>query len=147
MGTVSVIPSIIIKVNKMTDILTIQQNFELAESIEEKFQLLVKLSKNLSIPIDKNPSVVVDLNTCEYNISVLGFKSDAKVYYYFSSNSVLIKGFLAIISEMFCGKTRSEIVSGSVELFNKINFGPYFTFKTKELISKIFEIIKKIAEE
>lgn len=95
----------------------IKADFGFIENIEDKYEYLIELGKELS----DDSSIEKDANLVPGCMSKVWMKksvSAGKINFQFSSDAMIIKGFLYIFLSMFDGAKKSEI--------DKINLAAFF---------------------
>lgn len=85
-------------------------SFNKFSSWEEKLSYLISLSKNHNIPdIYKTDEYIVQ--GCENKVWFHPYFSEGKCYFYLDSESMIVKGLIKILTDIYNGRDPEEILS------------------------------------
>ena len=130
------------KMNKKIEELI--KEFELFNDWEEKYLYIIELGKKLTAlqkveKIDKNK-----ISECISQVWLIAKEKNGKIYFYADSNSLIIKGLLAIIIRIASNKSRKEIKEINFKIiFDKLDL---YNHLTNSRGNGLLGVIKKVQQ-
>jgi cysteine desulfuration protein SufE len=112
----------------MEDINGLMENFSFFEDWEEKYQYLIDLGEKLP-PIDeKYKTDEFKVSGCQSQVWLVPVYKDDKIDFYADSDSVMVKGIIAILLAIYANKSAKEIKEIEVEnFFVKLGLGEHLS--------------------
>ena len=112
----------------MEDINGLMENFSFFEDWEEKYQYLIDLGEKLP-PIDeKYKTDEFKVSGCQSQVWLVPIYKDDKIDFYADSDSVMVKGIIAILLAIYANKSAKEIKEIEVEnFFVKLGLGEHLS--------------------
>ena len=123
------------------------KEFELFDDWEDKYLFIIELGNTLpkfhyAEKIDSNRVL-----GCASQVWLTFRRKDNKFYFFADSDSLIVKGLLAIIIKIYSNKTQDEIKNiNFVKVFNSLNLKKHLTPSRNNGLLSVRERINKIAK-
>ena len=127
----------------MTELADIINDFELLPEWDDRYQYLIELGQGINIP-EELKTEDNRVKPCMSTVHVYASAdADGRLYYQGDCDTAIIKGVLALLIELFNGKTRDEIRAIDIdELFDKLNLAEHLSPSRHVGIYAIVDVMK-----
>jgi len=119
------------------------EDFELFDDELAKYEYIVDIGKSLTPLKDDEKSDVYLIQGCTSQVWVIPSLVDGKMNFKADSNTVIVKGLVAILLKIFSNRTSQEILSFNLEELSKLGLAEIVT-PTRQ--NGFTSIVKKIIE-
>ncbi len=121
--------------------------FSEVETWEERYKILIDLGKNLP-PYDLELKTdQFKIHGCQSDIWLCATYSDDRISLSAHSESLIIKGILAIILAIFSGETAATILKTDLDFLQEIGLDQQLSINRTNTINLLLKKIKLIAQE
>ena len=135
----------------MTDVGEIADIFELLGDWEQRYEYLVELGEQLDPMPREEKTEQNRVKPCMSQVHVRAFEkvsAPGLVYYHGDCDTTIIKGVVALLVQLFSGKTPQEIEQTDVDgLFARIRLAENLSPNRHVGVYAIVEVMKKKAAE
>lgn len=121
----------------------IKDDLEFFEEELAKYEFIIDLGKKLP-PFDeenKTPENIV--HGCTSQVWLICEKKDDKLYFYGTSDAIIVKGLVYIILQIFSGATIKELQDVDMDIIKELNLSEVITPNRQ---SGVIGMIRKIKE-
>lgn len=120
-----------------------KEDLEFFEDDLQKYEFIIDLGKKLA-PFDENEQVDKNLvYGCTSQVWLITHIKDGKYYFKGTSDALIVKGLVYIITEIFSGHTKEELRSMDFNIINELDLSEIIT-PTRQ--SGVAGMIKKIKD-
>lgn len=122
----------------------IYSDFILLDDWEQRYQYLIELGKNVNLNIkDKNSKNII--SECINNTWLVINKKNNRYYFKGDSDSLIMKGLIKIIIEIFSGKLKEEIMKIDIyAIFDKLQLQEHLSNNRNNGVMNIIKKIKAV---
>ncbi len=120
-----------------------KEDLEFFEDELQKYDFIIDLGKKLE-PLDdeyKTPENLV--HGCTSQVWLIAEKKDDKIYFYGTSDAIIVKGLVYMILKIFSGSTIQELKDVDMDIVHELNLSEVITPNRQ---SGVIGMIKKIKE-
>ena len=115
--------------------------FKIFDNWMDKYNYLIKLGKDLP-PIDSKRKTKDNLiRGCQVKTWFCSTFKDGKVFYDIDSNSIIIKGFIALLAKVLSGQKPEDIKNADLHFIDKIglreNFSPIRANSLWKMVNRV----------
>lgn len=115
--------------------------FKNFENWMDKYQYLIKLGKKLPLMDSKYKTKDNLINGCDVNTWFFSTFKDGKVFYDIDSNSIIIKGLIALLVKILSGQEPEDIKNTELYFIDRIglekNFSPFRANSLWKLVNQM----------
>jgi len=129
----------------------IVEDFELFDDELEKYEYMVDLGKGLHPinEIDRNAAYLIQ--GCTSQVWIIPSAQNGNIIFQGDSNTVIVKGLVAILLKVFSNASPQEILDFDLEALNKLGLAEIVTPTRqngfKSIVNKIIEYAKGIKND
>jgi len=113
------------------EIKNIQDNiiddFSFLDSWDEKYSLIIDLGKQLPSLSEKHKTVVNRIKGCQSQVWLIATTQDDKVYYEADSDAIITKGLIALLLQVFSGKSAKSIIQSEPYFIQSIGMNQHLS--------------------
>ena len=95
-------------------------DFELFDEWSEKYQYIIELGQNLPALDDKYKIEENKIKGCQSSVWLHAFGKDGKVFFEADSDSVFVKGEIALLIRALSGQEASDVVNTELKFIDAI---------------------------
>jgi cysteine desulfuration protein SufE len=98
----------------------IVEEFELFDDWSEKYQYIIELGQKLPPLDDKYKTEENKIKGCQSSVWLNSYEKDGKIYFEADSDSIFVKGEIALLIRVLSGQKPEDIVKTELEFIDKI---------------------------
>ncbi len=123
------------------------EEFAAMEDWSERFHHIIDLGKELSPLEDKFYRDEYIVPGCTSKVWLYGEYKDNKLYFKADSDSILVKGLIAILIEVYSGFQKKDILESNTDFIKEIGITENLTANRANGLGAMLAIIRKYAED
>lgn len=130
------------------DIAVIIENFELLDDWEDRYRYLIELGKTLAPLPDEARTAANKVQGCVSQVWLVTHWKDGRAGFQCDSDAFIVRGLLAILVAVYCGRTASEILAiDALEIFRKLQLEEHLTPQRSNGLKSFVERIRSDARQ
>ncbi|UTJ07275.1 SufE family protein [Arcobacter roscoffensis] len=121
----------------------IKEDLEFFEDELQKYEYIIDLGKKLE-PLDEKHQTPQNLvHGCTSQVWLICEQKDGKLYFYGTSDAIIVKGLVYMILQIFSGSTIEELKEVDMDIIHELQLAEVITPNRQ---SGVIGMIKKIKE-
>jgi cysteine desulfuration protein SufE len=121
----------------------IKEDLEFFDEELAKYEYIIDLGKKLPSFDEKNQIPENLVHGCTSQVWLICEKKDDKLFFYGTSDAIIVKGLVYIILEIFSNSTIQELIEVDMDIIRELNLSEVITPNRQ---SGVIGMIKKIKE-
>jgi cysteine desulfuration protein SufE len=118
------------------------ENFSLFDDWQDKYSYIIDLGKKLTALDESQKTNESKVAGCISQVWLITTEKNKKLHFKADSDALIVRGLLAIIIEIFSGKTKEEILNTNFqEFFDQLGLKNHLSPSRS---NGIFSVVKKI---
>lgn len=130
-------------INKKIDELV--SEFAKCSEWEEKYTKLIKLGKSLEPLSDENRLEKFKVKGCQSQVWLVPSFNEGRVHFFADSDSVLVKGIIAILLKVYSGATPGEILDNKPDFLDVIGIRDHLSMNRSNGLASMIKQIQMYA--
>ena len=102
-------------------------DFSFLEGWDEKYSLIIDLGKQLPPLSEKHKTEINRIKGCQSQVWLIAYSKDNKVYYEADSDAIITKGLIALLLQVFSGKTTESIIKSEPYFIKRIGMNQHLS--------------------
>jgi cysteine desulfuration protein SufE len=131
------------EINDIQD--SIIDDFSFLDSWDEKYSLIIDLGKQLPSLSEKHKTGVNRIKGCQSQVWLIANTQDNKVYYEADSDAIITKGLIALLLQVFSGKSAENIIHSEPYFIEKIGMHQHLSPTRSNGLASMVKQIKLYA--
>ncbi len=123
----------------------IVEEFEQFNDWEEKYTRIIKYGKELPPMPEGTKNEKNKIEGCQSQLWIHAEFKDGKVFFYADSDTVIVKGLIALLIKVYSGHTPKEILSTPPEFLSKIGIASHLSPSRRNGLSAMLKQIQLYA--
>ncbi|WP_418179214.1 SufE family protein [Aliarcobacter lanthieri] len=121
----------------------IKEDLDFFDDELAKYEYIIDLGKKLPPFDDKNKTTQNIVHGCTSQVWLICEKKDDKLFFYGTSDAIIVKGLVYIILDIFSNSTIAELKEVDMDIIRELNLSEVITPNRQ---SGVIGMIKKIKE-
>ncbi len=121
------------------------EEFELFDEWTEKYQYIIELGQKLPTLDEKYKVEENKIKGCQSSVWLNAFEKDGKVIFEADSDSVFVKGEIALLIRVLSGQSPEAIVDASLDFIDKIGLRQHIAVTRANGLSSMIKQMKLFA--
>jgi cysteine desulfuration protein SufE len=121
----------------------LKEDLEFFEDELQKYEYIIDLGKKLEAFDEKDQVPANLVHGCTSQVWLICEQKDGKLYFYGTSDAIIVKGLVYMILQVFSGLTIEELTEVDIDIVYELNLSEVITPNRQ---SGVIGMIKKIKE-
>lgn len=110
-----------------TQVQTLIQDFSLLENWEDRYQYIIELGKRLPPFPSEYQIETYRVAGCQSQVWIHPEEREGKLYFDATSDALIVKGLIALLKQVYSGRTREEILAISPDFIKELGLDKHLS--------------------
>lgn len=123
-------------------------DFQYLDTWEDRYQYIIDLGRRLPFMEAALKTETSRVSGCMSKVWLLLFEREGKVYFRADSDALIVRGLIAIVAQLFNGRSKQEILDTDVgKIFHKLGLDKNLASTRRNGIASVIEKIRHRARQ